>query len=102
MNRLNLICRTALPLLLSLSAAATAAQETGAPTPAADGEAQVGFSADRLEYDQNSEQVTASGEVRMTRAGYDLRANTVTWNRITGEVRAVGSVRVINSEGDVA
>jgi LPS-assembly protein len=101
-KKLNLICRTALPLLLSLSAAATAAQETPAPTPTADGDAQVNFSADRLEYDQNSEQVTASGEVRMTREGYDLRANTVTWNRTTGEVRAIGSVRVISPEGDVA
>ncbi|MGE3395294.1 MAG: LPS-assembly protein LptD [Sphingomonas sp.] len=98
-----MICRTALPLLLSLSAAATVAQESPAPPPpSVPGEAQVAFSADRLEYDQNSEQVTASGEVRMTREGYDLRANTVVWNRNSGEVRAIGAVRVISPEGDVA
>jgi len=99
---LNLICRTALPLLLSLSAAATAAQETPARPASGGGDAQVAFSADRLEYDQNSDQVTATGEVRMTREGYDLRANSVVWNRNSGEVRAVGSVRVISPEGDVA
>lgn len=89
-----------MPLLLSLPCAALAQEAgTAAPPQAAD---QVAFSSDRLEYDQNQDIVTASGEVRMNRQGYNLRADTVTWNRITGEVRASGGVRVIGPAGDVA
>ncbi|MDQ8754997.1 LPS assembly protein LptD [Sphingosinicella sp. LHD-64] len=63
---------------------------------------QVAFSADQLAYDENTEIVTATGEVRMTREGYNLRADTLNWNRITGEVRAEGNVRVVSPAGDVA
>ncbi len=106
LSKSKLICRTALPLLLSLAAGSVAAQEQPpvvAPAPPANaGDTVVQFSSDRLEYDQNSEVVTASGTVRMTREGYDLRANSVVWNRTSGEVRAIGSVRIISPEGDVA
>jgi LPS-assembly protein len=101
----KLICRTALPLLLSLAAGAAIAQEQPpvvAPAPPPAGNAVINFSSDRLEYDQNSEVVTASGAVRMTREGYDLRANSVVWNRNSGEVRAIGAVRIISPEGDIA
>jgi len=87
-----------LPLLLSLPCAALA---QGTP-PASAAPTEVTFSSDQLTYDQNVDIVTASGEVRMNREGYNLRADTVTWNRITGEVRAVGGVRVVSPEGDVA
>ena len=88
-----------MPLLLSIPFAAHAQ----APAPAAEqGEASIAFSADRLEYDQASEIVTALGEVRMNREGYYLRADSVSWNRTSGEVRARGGVRVTSPEGDVA
>ncbi len=104
LSKTKLICRTALPLLLGLAANTANAQEQPPATPAvaSSGETVVQFSSDRLEYDQNSEVVTASGEVRMTREGYDLRANSVVWNRTSGEVRAIGSVRIISPQGDVA
>ncbi len=38
----------------------------------------------------------------MNREGYNLRADSVSWNRVTGEVRAEGDVRVVSPEGDVA
>lgn len=60
------------------------------------------FSADRLEYNRNSDTVTALGEVRMTREGYQLRADRVVWDRRNGEVRALGGVRVVSPGGDVA
>jgi LPS-assembly protein len=113
-NRFQLICRTALPLLLSAPCAAWA-QDTPAsdPVPAdatppaaaasADGTpVEVAFSSDQLVYDESANIVTASGEVRMTREGYRLRADSVTWNRGTGQVRAEGSVRIVNPGGDVA
>lgn len=73
-------------------------------TPAAPGEEdrQVDFSADQLTYDTEADVVTASGEVRMTTEGNNLRADTVIWNRQTGEVRAEGNVRIVNPQGDAA
>ena len=102
MTRLKLLCRTALPLLLGLSAAAQA--QTGpdaAPEPGT-AEDVVAFSADQLTYVEQSDVITASGEVRMNRAGYHLSADQVSWNRATGEVVASGNVRVISPAGDVA
>jgi LPS-assembly protein len=96
---LQLISRTALPLLLTM-AAASPAQEPAPPvgeTPDA-----IDFTADSLAYDQNADLVTASGDVRMNREGYRLRADTVTWNRVSGEVRAQGNVQVTSPAGDVA
>jgi LPS-assembly protein len=63
---------------------------------------EVAFSADQLTYDDRAQVVTASGEVRMNREGYRLRADSVQWNRSSGEVRAEGNVRVLSPGGDVA
>jgi LPS-assembly protein len=115
------ICWTALPLLLSAPYAALAqesrlsdpteplapvpppAASTPAPaTAAAQQPSEVAFSADQLVYEESNDTVTASGTVRMTREGYNLRADSVTWNRHSGEVRANGDVRVLSPGGDVA
>lgn len=99
---------TALPLLLCVSAPllAQAPLRLAPPNPAtqpADGaDRQVDFGAGELVYDSEADVVTASGNVQMTTEGNDLRADTVTWNRRTGEVRAEGSVRVTNPQGDIA
>jgi LPS-assembly protein len=98
-NRLQRICRGALPLLLTAPSAAFA--QPAAP-PADESPDQIGFSADRLIYEEGSDTVTAAGDVRMNRQGYHLRADSVTWDRISGEVRAQGDVRVISPAGDVA
>jgi LPS-assembly protein len=113
------ICWTALPLLLSAPHAAWAQdlladhRPPPAPAPAnpppASGPAaapgapsEVAFSADQLVYEESNDTVTASGTVRMNREGYNLRADSVTWNRHSGEVRANGDVRVLSPGGDVA
>jgi LPS-assembly protein len=114
----RLICRTALPLVLSapcVALAQDARPEPGAPpappasvasapsaAPATDETpVEVAFTADRLVYDDQADVVTATGEVRMNREGYHLAAASVAWNRRTGQVRAEGDVRVINPGGDV-
>lgn len=99
MNSFRLICRTALPLLLCAPGAAwaQAAESTSSAAPA-----EIAFSSDQLTYDENSDVVTASGEVRMSREGYRLRADSVSWNRVSGEVRATGGVQVVSPSGDVA
>ncbi len=98
--------------LLALAVAAPAhAQDLGdrpvppppsgsAPMPANDQE--VTFSANALDYDDNAQIVTATGDVRMLRAGNRLRADKVIWHRDTGRVRAEGNVAVVNPGGDTA
>ena len=101
-----------MPLALLASGGVVHAQDlqprpVAPPPPAAPGEAptsddQVRFSSGTLEYDTNTEVVTASGDVRMTREGQRLRADRVEWNRTSGRVVATGNVAITNSAGDVA
>ncbi len=109
--RLDLLASGALWLALATPAAAQSLQDRGgdasapAPAPApvaAESAEQVQFSAGTLEYDYQADIVTATGAVRMSRAGDRLRAEKVTWNRKTGKVMATGDVAVTNPEGDVA
>lgn len=65
-------------------------------------EDEVTFSAAQLDYDDNADVVTATGDVRMFRNGARLRADKVSWNRQTGAVRATGNVAVANANGDKA
>lgn len=65
-------------------------------------EEQVEFAADLIEYDRESDSVIASGDVRMTREGSTVRADSIRWNRKSGEVRATGNVVVQSAEGDRA
>ncbi|MFB0873388.1 MULTISPECIES: LPS-assembly protein LptD [unclassified Sphingobium] len=71
-----------------------------APVPASDD--QIGFAADALEYDSNSEVVTASGNVQLLREGNRLRADKVVWNRTSGKVEAQGNVSVTDPDGNIA
>ncbi|WP_375196632.1 LPS-assembly protein LptD [Sphingobium sp.] len=71
-----------------------------APVPETD--EQIGFAADALEYDSNSEIVTASGNVQLLREGNRMRADRVVWNRTTGKVEATGNVSVTDPEGNIA
>jgi LPS-assembly protein len=70
----------------------------GAPVPTNDEE--VAFSSAALDYDSNADIVTATGDVRMVRAGNRLRADKVTWDRKSGKVIAVGGVSIVNPGGD--
>ena len=70
------------------------------PQPQSDEE--IGFAADQLEYDDNSQTVTASGNVQLSREGNRLRADKVVWNRATGQVHASGNISITNPAGDIA
>jgi LPS-assembly protein len=91
---------TALPL--ALVPAMAAAQTAPAPMGPSEPEAApvIEFSADQVTYDSRADLVTASGRVRMSREGNYLAADRVIWNRVSGEVRAEGSVVVLTPEGD--
>ena len=97
----------ALGLACAPAALAQQLNEPAAPISAPDApvppsEDQIGFAADALQYDSNSETVTANGNVQLLRDGNRLRADKVIWNRTSGKVEAQGNVSVIDPEGNVA
>lgn len=71
-----------------------------APPPAAEGEEQIAFEADTVEYDEGGEQVTARGNVVLRRVQQSVRADTVTWNRQSGQIVATGNVRLVDADGN--
>ena len=73
---------------------------TASSPPAQD--EQIQFTSDTLEYESESEVVTAKGDVRLSRDGQRLRADSVTWNRVSGKVVAEGNIAVVNPQGDTA
>jgi LPS-assembly protein len=79
-------------------------EQTGTPenkaAPAA--EPVIDFSAATVNYDSDADVVTAIGDVILVRDGYQLRADTIIWDRKTGEVTAQGNIRSIGPKGDVA
>lgn len=68
--------------------------------PPAKGEETIAFEADGVEYDQNSEIVTAKGNVILRRQNQSLKTDVVTWNRNTGQIMATGNVRMIDEDGN--
>ena len=87
-------------MLLTVAAAAVAQPAVSPTAPAADEDQMVTFSADQVSYDSDTDVVTASGEVRMNREGNYLAADTVTWDRRSGQVYARGNVVLVTPEGD--
>ncbi len=94
------------PLPNPPAAATTAPAKDASPAAPNTGEADdpdlVQFTAATLEYDQDNDVVTVTGDVRMNRQGNKLRADQVVWNRKTGKVVATGNIAVTNPQGDVA
>jgi LPS-assembly protein len=78
------------------------AQDEPAKTDAVAPSKQIDFVAGTVVYDSNTEVVTATSNVIVNRDGYSLRADSVVWNRTTGEVVANGNVKTVGPEGDVA
>lgn len=72
-----------------------------APAPAAAEERiPIAFEADTVEYDQNADTVTATGNVVLRREQQSVRSDTVTWNRKSGQIVAAGSVRIVDENGN--
>lgn len=71
-------------------------------TPQPKSEEQVAFSSDQLNYDDNTDVVTATGNVQMVRDDNRLRADKVVWDRKTGQVVASGNVSVTDPQGNIA
>ena len=82
--------------------AAALAQDTAAPAaaPAPTQSSQIDFEADGLSYDNDADTVTASGNVVLRRDGQSVRADSVTWNRKTGQIFADGNIRFVDADGN--
>lgn len=96
--RRRIVWWTALPL--ALAPAVASAQATPEPVAVPETDQVVEFSSDQVTYDSTGDVVTATGQVRMARDGNYLAADTVTWDRKSGQVRALGNVVVMTPEGD--
>ena len=73
---------------------------TGEDGVDAQGNRQIGFEADILEYSSNNETVTARGNVLLRSGDRSLRADTVSWNEETGDIIAEGRVRFVDENGN--
>ncbi len=66
----------------------------------AEGNREIDFEADILEYRSESDIVTAKGNVVLRSGDRSLRADTVSWNEGTGEIVAEGRVRFVDENGN--
>lgn len=85
----------------ALSANAHAQTPDAEPDSTSNEPEEIEFSADTINYDFENDVVVARGNVELTRQGYRLRADNVTWNRKTGLVTADGDVRTTSPDGDI-
>ncbi len=62
---------------------------------------EIRFTADMLTYDDESQIVTATGDVILIRDTQKLNAEKIVWNRQTGIVEAIGNVRIADDKNNV-
>ena len=62
----------------------------------------IDFAADAMEYSDDAQVVTATGHVQINRDQYKLTADTVTYNRTSGQVEARGNVATADPQGNKA
>lgn len=99
---------TALPALgatvlptSAVQALPAAGQETAPAASDSSPTQEILFEADQLDYDVNTEVVTAEGNVTLVRDQQRLTADQIIYNRKTGFVEARGNVRVVDANGNV-
>jgi LPS-assembly protein len=80
------------------------AEDAAVPPPApefnAAGERQIAFEASTVSYDDNTDSVSASGDVVLRSGDQSVRADTVRWNRTSGQIVAEGDVRLVDEDGN--
>lgn len=98
--------RFTLALALLGTAASLAAQDTppapeaAAPIAATDAPRKIDFEATQLSYDDDSDTVTASGNVILRSQDRSVRADAVTWDRKSGKIIATGNIRMVDEAGN--
>ena len=61
---------------------------------------EIAFEASELRYDQDTDTITAAGDVILRSGDQSVRADAVTWNRMTGEIVATGAIRLVDENGN--
>ena len=64
------------------------------------GQRQIAFEANDLEFNSESDTVTASGDVVLRSGDQSVRADAVTWNRTSGQIVATGNIRFVDEDGN--
>lgn len=72
-------------------------EATGEPPT---GQREVDFATDEIAYDGTGDIVTLTGNVVLRSEDQSVRANSVTWNRATGEIVATGDIRFVDEDGN--
>ena len=101
--------------LVWLTPAAALAQEAEAGSAPASGQIETGedgdqaspvagrkiaFEANEIRYESDSETVTVAGNVLLRSGDQSVRADSVTWNRTTGQIVASGNIRYVDEDGN--
>ncbi|MCL9999987.1 MAG: LPS assembly protein LptD [Erythrobacter sp.] len=98
------VSRIALSLALGLAAAPLAAQEASSvPPPAAAGNEaprKIDFEARELSYNDQTDTVTARGDVILRSEDRSVRADEVMWDRKSGRIIASGNIRLVDEAGN--
>ena len=95
-------------LLASLACPSSASAQDPAETPPAasppasapDSGSPISFEADGVAYDSEADSIIATGNVILRRDGQSVRADSVTWNRKTGQIFAAGNIRFVDPDGN--
>ena len=61
---------------------------------------EIAFEANEIRYDQDTDTITAAGNVILRSGDQSVRADAVSWNRLTGEIVATGSIRLVDENGN--
>lgn len=61
---------------------------------------EIAFEADGLEYNSETEIVTATGNVLASSGDQSVRADSIVWNRMSGEIFATGNVQLVDEDGN--
>ncbi|MEO0056872.1 MAG: hypothetical protein RIT17_308 [Pseudomonadota bacterium] len=95
--------RAVLALALFAAPASLAAQDVPAPAAPATTPApaqQIDFEATELAYNNETDTVTARGNVILRSEDRSVRADEVTWDRTTGKIIATGNIRLVDDAGN--
>ena len=100
--RLSVVAAAVLSVLMLTQAGVWAQTSSFAGTgPPVSKDEPVTFTADEVEYDRDSNLVTARGHIEVWQAGRIVRADQVSFNRQTGVVVAIGNVVLMQPDGQV-
>lgn len=70
------------------------------PGDTAEDTREIAFEANEVSYDNNADTVTAGGDVILRSEDQSVRADSVTWNRASGQIVATGDVRMVDEDGN--